>query len=101
MPKKDKKDTEEVPIPVEEDSEKEIEAQKILTGFHNHFSFGYPTRKNIDALRTLTHVCLPIHYRDWFYNQIFDRDIKLCRCGLSILSYSASIKLFQFISMTY
>ena len=80
MAPKEKYET--LPIPSDEVPESEIKAQKLITKFSKHFSFGHPTKKNIDALRTLTSACLPIHYRDWYYDAIFDRDIKLCRLGV-------------------
>lgn len=86
MPRDKKED--QPPPPEEVISEKEIEAQKTITMFPNKFSFGHPTKKNVDALRTLTYTCLPVHYRDWFYDAIFDRDIKLCRCGLLIYKFN-------------
>ncbi|KAH7816274.1 putative acetyltransferase, GNAT family protein [Monocercomonoides exilis] len=63
----------------EKPDEKELKAREVLSTFSNKFSFGRVTIKNVGALRVLNSTCLPVHYRNWFYDGIFDREEKYAR----------------------
>ncbi|KAK2956913.1 putative N-alpha-acetyltransferase 50 [Blattamonas nauphoetae] len=64
---------------LEEPDEDEMKARECLSGGLNKFSFGHPTKKNAGTLKVLNDACLPVHYRQWFYDALFTRDIKLSR----------------------